>query len=343
VSIEATLHPRGASRKQLKDFLLCLGYRPCGSLWSWPKGSLTFHWFESRDFQSFDGVEATIYPPSEDPHRLGPCQWALHTRTRSSGSPADKVFQNQTIRQARGLFGGSFYNDWAGKNRYSTPPREVRTPASRGLYLAYETVQDHLKAVRYALPGETEGLSRLEGTELADLAQVDPARVLYNALVPFALASLEGFFSRAFVILVTYDASAQAYLAKQSRKIDFEDAAAIARRETSLEAIVAGWYSFQNLPSLQKAYSEWLGLDVRGVLATAKLRRKEVRNLDEAFAALIAFRHRVIHSFELDFRLRREPVLKILEDAQSIIDAFVEHLEQAHGYVIRDSLAWARQ
>ena len=132
-----------------------------------------------KDNLSFDGVEATIFRPSEDPHKLGACHWALHTRTRASGSRADKVEQNETIRQAKAHFGGSFYNDWGGRNRHSQEPPEHRDASSRGLYLAYQVVHQHLTAVSFSLPPENEQFARLETAGLADLARTDPcARVI---------------------------------------------------------------------------------------------------------------------------------------------------------------------
>lgn len=279
MSVEVILHPKQAAKRQLKEFLEQRGYVSCGHLWKWSRGSLHFHWFNSEDYLSFDGVEATIFRPKEDRHQLGPCRWALHTRTRLSGSPADKAFQTETIRQARALFGGNFYNDWAGRNRYTPARKEHRDPASRGLFLAYEGIRQQLSAVEISLPPEHEGLAKLHAAGYEALARLDPARILYNALVPFAVASLERFLSESFSILVKYDTGAQAYLTKQTRKVDFDDCIAVAKGTTTLEALVTSWYSFQNLASIQKAFSEWLGIDFRKVMRERSTTRAPVANL----------------------------------------------------------------
>jgi hypothetical protein len=73
-----------------------------------------------------------------------------------------------------------------------------RDAVARGIYVAYEAACGAIGAVRYAIPQPTSSLEKMEGTKLAALAEVDPVRVLYNALVPFALASLESFFCRCF-------------------------------------------------------------------------------------------------------------------------------------------------
>lgn len=205
MSIEVILHPKNATRDQLRQLLEKRGYHPTDHLWDWPKGSLNYHWFDRTDYRSFDGVEATIYPPSDENKlkKLGQCAWALHTRTRVSASPADKQEQNETIRAARQMFGGSFYNDWYGNNRYTPIEEDSRDAPARGIYLAYEFVIHNISAVRFALPEPNEGLEKLVGTKLEALSTADPTRVLYNALVPFAVSALEHFLvsaSRSFFV-----------------------------------------------------------------------------------------------------------------------------------------------
>lgn len=337
MSVEIWLHPSKATKKQLREFLSSRGFVECDHIMPWGKGAVHYHWFECRDFLSYDGVEATIYKPDEDHRKLGECAWALHTRTRTSGSPADKQFQIDTINIARRQFGGNFYNDWGGKNRHMTAPAETRDAPSRGLYLSYENVSNHISSVQYALPAETEGMKNLAGTPLAAMAQMDPSRVIYNAIVPFAVASLEGFFGDAFEILIEYDADAQAYLSKQSKKVEFEDVREISAGSKTIEDVIAGWYSFQNPASMQRAFSEWLDIDFRRILRNAVSPHNPEIALDEALESIVAMRHRVIHGLKLNLALDRDATLRVLDDTQAIIDAFVNHLETQRGLVVREA------
>lgn len=214
MSIETVLHTKAKRREDIQRVLNGMGYKQCGHLWDWPKGSVHLHWFEAKDFLSYDGVEATIYRPSSDHQNLGPCEWALHTRTRASAIPADQAHQDETIRAVRAKFGGEFYNDWRGRNRYTRPCPDERDAVARGIYLAYEAVTDRLKAVQFATPNASPEIEKLRTSkQLAPLAEADPTRILYNVLVPFAVASLELFFSRSFAILLRYDDKAQAKMA----------------------------------------------------------------------------------------------------------------------------------
>lgn len=338
MSVEIWFHPQKATKKQLISFLESLSFMPCEHLWNWPKGSVHFHWFEAADFRSFDGVEATVHKPLEDPHGLGPCAWALHTRTRSGGSPTDKQFQIDTINRAKHQFGGNFYNDWGGRNKHMKAPIERRDASARGLYLTYERVNKHLKNVMFALPTEHDGLKNLVATPYAAMAREDPARVIYNALIPFAVASLEAFFSEAFAILIRYDASAQSPLEKQGRKVDFEDVKAIADGHKRIEDVVASWYSFQNIRSIQKAFSEWLDLDLLKILRTTDSVYNPGETLDQIFGKVVNMRHRIIHGLDLEYDTDRVAILRILEDVTRIIDTFVENLEEKSGKIIRDEV-----
>jgi len=342
MSTEVILYSKSATKKHLCGHLISLGYRPSGHLWNWPKGSRNFHWFEAEDFKSIDGVEATIYPPSEDEQRKhGPVTWALHTRTRASASSFDKEYQNYTIRTARRTFGGHFYNDWHGKNRYTPLWDDKKTPAGRGIFQSYSWVLHNIRAIEHTIPEsklDLSGNSKIEDF----LRRVDPVRVLYNALVPFAVAAIEHFFSQTFKILLRYDAKAQKRLAQQSRKIDIQDVLAVSRRETSVEDIVAAWYSFQNVRSIHNAFHDWFDIDLWKLLRRRKRIGRRLMILERRFNDLIQFRHGIVHRFELDSGLGREEALAMLETVKVIIVVFVDYLERERGIKIRDSVSKRR-
>lgn len=336
MSTEVTLYPKSATKEHLRKHLLSLRYQPCSHLRNWPKGSVHFYWFEAADFKSTDGVEATIYPPSENEQRKhGRVSWALHTRTRASASSFDKEYQNHTIRTARRIFGGNFYNDWHGKNRYTPLWDDKKSPASRGIFLSYERVLKNIEAVQYALPQPTHALSG-EGKIAEALRRLDPVRLLYNALVPFAVAALEHFFGQTFKILLRYDERAQKRLAQQSKKIDIQDALTISRGHGSIEDVVAGWYSFQNVRSIHTAFREWFGIDVWRLLRKRKRIGRRIALLEQRLDELIQFRHGIIHRFEFNSGLAREQAFELLESSRVIIDVFVDYLERERGMKIRD-------
>ena len=207
MSTVLTLHPERGSRRKLRQLLLEMKFERPTHLGDWPKGSLHFFWFERAGYASFEGVEASIYPPSDEQQaELGQCEWALHTRTRGQPSPADLAKQNEVIRTARQQFGGSFHNDWRGRNRYIKVENDKRDAVGRGIFLVHRYVDQEINLLKHAIPGPSITLNETTDPDVERLVELigrfDPSRVLYNALLPFAVAAFEHFFSSCFRILL---------------------------------------------------------------------------------------------------------------------------------------------
>ncbi len=340
MSVEITLYPRAATREQLRRLVVSFGSQNTGHLWDWPKGSLHFVWYDDSDFKSADGVEITIYPltrEEQNDRASGP--WALHTRTRSAASSFDREQQNSIVRAARRAFGGWFYNDWHGRNRYTPVEPDRRGPAGRGIALAYEHVTLQVTAVRDSLPKAAPGYPT-EG-KLAVIARLDPSRVLYNALVPFVVATLEYFFSQTFKILLRYDGDAKRKLRDQTRKVEMLDLLKVADATKRVEDVVAEWYSFQNISSIHAAFKEWLNIDFRRLLRRRRKVAGRIFFLDEGLERLIQFRHGIIHHFELNHDLSRAQIDQLLATSLLLIDTITDYLERDRGVEILDP--WLRQ
>jgi hypothetical protein len=157
-------------------------------------------------------------------------------------------------------------------------------------------------------------------------------------LVPFAVALLENFFSRCFKILLCYDANAQEKISQQSKKVDFEDVIAIKNGTRTIEDIIADWYSFQNIASIHRAFSEWFGIDFWAIIRKRKKLGNKIALLEDRLNYIIDFRHGIIHRMEVDHRLTKSQVDDIFAATLAIIDAFVEHIEKRRGTPIRDSV-----
>ena len=337
MSIEIVLYPPNVGKEPLCKFLKEYGFDPCKHLWSWPEGAKHYQWFSQIGFESFDGVEATVYSVRDSERELFPeSKWALHTRTRVAASTIDRKRQNAVIRAARKRFGGSFYNDCYGRNRYIPTEPDRRDAVARGIYLSYEHVRNQISALKSVLPVPLEGMEKLRGTKFEVLAQIDPHHVLYNALVPFAVAAAEHFFSRCFKILLAYDEKTQQRLLEQKRKLELRDVIAIQNGQQTLEDVVAGWYSFQSISGIHQAFIQWFDIDFWAVVR----RRKKVGNrlpiLEKQFQQLIEFRHGVVHHFDLDLELRKEHLEEMLDLVMVLIDEFITYLEKTRKVPIRD-------
>ena len=246
-----------------------------------------------------------------------------------------------TVRSIRKRFGGTFYNDHCGRNRYIAIDREQSTPASRGIYAVLTRLEGELDSLEHALPDElTQSLMTPQGviTEENDefgilqfTKQYDPARVLYNALVPFLVAALEHFFRESFEILLHYDEQTQRPLADQNRKLMFSEAKEIAKGNLTLERVASSWYSFQNLDSIQKAFKEVHGIDVLKILRKRKAVRDRLPILMDALSNLIGAKHGVVHHLSIDRSLDRDGYLRLLYLVRAIIDVMSKEMEKVLG------------
>ncbi|MCP4370225.1 MAG: hypothetical protein GY797_19245, partial [Deltaproteobacteria bacterium] len=193
------LYPKKATKKQLKEFLEGLGFEKCDHLWNWPKGTLNYSWFDYEDFKSIDGVSADIYPVSGEELEITENKWALHVRNLYGASWYDVKMLNDVLRGARKLFGGTIQGDY-GTNRYAPLWENKSTPISRGVLAIYKDVERELRAVKRALPDPSMSYPAQtgeKGDKIDDLIEVtkslDPSRIIYNGLVPFAVSMFEFF------------------------------------------------------------------------------------------------------------------------------------------------------
>jgi len=209
------------------------------------------------------------------------------------------------------------------------------------MYALLSRLENELDSLEFALPEEkvnslltpTGEISPANDTTgiLKYSMERDPSRVVYNALVPFLVAALECFFREAFEILLKYDADAQSKLEEKNRKLPFADARAIANGELTLERVVSGWFSFQNVDSIHTAFKEIHNIDVWNTLRRRKKVRDRLPLLIKALQDLIGARHGVVHRFSLDRRLNREGFLDLLESVRAIIGEMSEAIEKKLG------------
>src|SRR5579863_3070594 len=206
MSIEIWQFPAQATKRDLTALLRQLGYVTGSNPFQpGPPGTISLFWSEPKDFKSTSGVDASIFPLDSNGKKAWKTStdWGVRTRTSMGATSFDQDFQNQTVRRVRKVFGGSFYNDTFGRNRYTVVEKRKSIPASRGIHGVLGKLLAALDSLEYALPPKRDSvLLTPKGTitEEEDTTGVlrfsmrfEPDRVLYNALVPFLLATLEHF------------------------------------------------------------------------------------------------------------------------------------------------------
>lgn len=334
---DITLYPEKATRKELRDYIENLAFERCTHLWDWPKGTLNYSWFDHEDFKSITGVSADIYPISEDELSITGNEWALHVRNVYSASWYDVHMLNEVLRGARKRFGGTIKGDY-GTNRYAPLWENKSTPISRGISAVYIHVDQELKAVKYALPDPSFSSPQLAGEKFKPLLEItrrlDPSRAIYNGLVPFAVAMFEYFFSQAFQILIAYDKFALEKRVNYTAKFEFSEVLDVYNKNRSQENLIAEKYTFQNLDQLNKAYKDWLNIDVRAILFKKKRIGKSVTFLENRISEIIQYRHGIVHHFAVDRNLTKDDYVHILDAISMAIEEFVLFVEQKYSIEI---------
>jgi hypothetical protein len=329
---DLTLYPKKATKQELKLYLEGVGFQRCGHFGNWPAGTLNYSWFDHEDFKSIDGVSADIFPVSDEKLKISGNSWALHVRNLYSACWHDVKMLNDVLRGARKLFGGTIKGDY-GTNKYAPLWKDDSTPISRGVAAIYGHVSQELSAVKLALPAPSMQPPLLEGTDersrdfVEFTKSLDPSRVIYNGLVPFAVAMFEYFFSRVFRVLITYDDVACKKKQSHNAKVDFSTLLEVSAGQRSVEDVITSSYTFQNLSQLNNAYKEWLAIDVRKVLYRRARIGRTVTFLEHRISEIIQYRHGIVHHFEIDKSLTREGYLEILVAVKRAISEFIKFLE----------------
>lgn len=335
---DLTLFPQKASKKELKDYLENWGFVKCGHFWNWPKGTLNYSWFDAKDFKSIDGVSADIYPVSDKELEITGNEWALHVRNLYSASWHDVKMLNDVLRGARKKFGGIIRGDY-GTNKYAPLWEDNSTPISRGVTAITQHVKQEMRSVKFALPEPTIKHQPPTGEKIDDFIEfmesVDPSRVIYNGLVPFAVSMFEYYFSQIFQVLIAYDEFALKKRASHNLKVDFSTLLDVKSDERTIESVIAESYTFQNLNQLNRAYKDWLDIDVRKILYKKKKIGNSVTFLENRISEIIQYRHGVIHHFTIDRSLTKNGYIQILDAVEETIDEFVLFIEEKYGVSIQ--------
>ncbi len=329
----------GARRREIVEFLHSGGFRATQSIAPQP-GCSYFYWFEDRDYMSYAGVEATLSSKSARPEpNQADSTLAVHCKIWASVHDVGKM--NEVIRTARKAFGGKLDGDY-GKNRYIPLWDDSTTQLSRGVIRTYDRSLEVLETLKFAVPEE---IVRLPGGKdgtggdarfIELVQQLDPARVVYNGLVPMLVAVLENYYSRLFLVLARCDAGAQTRVreARISRGLSGDDLLRLASGELRPEAVLAREFSFQNLDILTATFKRWFDLDIKSILGPPRRIQGKTDSLLNSLSRLIEYRHDVVHGLRIDRSLSRDGLVYWIDVAARVIEETTMSLGRKYGFSV---------
>ena len=128
-------------------------------------------------------------------------------------------------------------------------------------------------------------------------------------------------------VLIAYDKLALEKRENHKAKFEFSAILDIHRNKRSIEELIAENYTFQNLDQLNKAYKDWLEIDVRKIFFKKKRIGKSITFLENRISEIIQYRHGIVHHFEIDRSLTRDAYIHILDAISLAIEEFVLFIE----------------
>lgn len=343
MSLEITLYTKHATKQKLTNELLLHGFQKTQSFFESSNENSGFMWFETKNYESFVGVEATVRKSTEEEKEKYSCsEWILHTRTRSSGSQKDKEKQNIIIKHIRTLFGGTFYNDWYGTNTYTKLADYPELTASeRGLILMKENIEDKISKLKLSLEHTPENLLKLDFEKVADktffdfMKSMEPSLVVYNAMFPFLVSLIEFMFKETFIVMIKYDDKARKEIEKTNLKVQLVDVLKVNSGEILIEDLIAHSFTFQNLGHVNKAYKTYLNIDIANVFSKKRKIGNNFFRVYQQIEEIIEIRHSIIHHFGFYEHLGKSKFINSLKTVEVALDMFLEFLEDKYKWSIR--------
>ena len=106
------------------------------------------------------------------------------------------------------------------------------------------------------------------------------------------------------------------------------------KNKKTIEGIIAENYSFQNINQINRAFKEWLGIDIRKILFKKKKIGKNVVFMENKISEIINFRHEIVHHFLFDNELTRGKLINIFSAIKISFKEVINTLEDKYSIKI---------
>ena len=344
MSLEITIYTKSATKQKLIKELTLHEFQRCKGVFEYSKDEIGFKWFQTKHYESFTGVEATIYKSTQEERDKYNCsEWILRTRTRMTGSYKDKEKQNVIIKHIRKLFGGTFHNDWYGTNTCTNLNDYPNlSAAERGLTLMRQNIRYKIICISRSLDEFPKCITHPNPDDISDksfkeyIKSTDPSLTIYNAMLPFLVSMIEFMFKESFLIMIKYDDYAQKVIEKDKNiKVTLEDFLNIRHEKTTIENIVADNFTFQNLYHVNKAYKDYLNIDIVKMLSIEQKIGEDVFRPYAKVEEIIQIRHDIIHHFGFHY-LDKTIFITYLDIVDTTLRVFMKYLESRNSWSIEE-------
>jgi hypothetical protein len=321
-----SLFPPATKLGQVLELVSLLEYKPISDDLQIANRVGSFFWFKDTDYQSYTGVELTIYRERNGRIRV-------ETRSRAGRSHWDLLHQNRTLKLLRDMLGGTFTTD-AGRNRYWRPDGKPPQPADSGCYLARWRFHNALirSSLYLKLRGLAIGIAQPIPTGLVELDEMNPRLLSNNLLLTYLVAIWEEYCKSTFITLLRYSKQREAVL--KGARLTYEQLESIASGIASVEQALGESITLQRPTAIVKHFNLLdQKLDIGGALRKP-YRRRHV-GLFDSIEALVEQRHVFVHTGLMNTAFSDKKLQIAIRDFEVAVDRVYRRIAEYYGWKAR--------
>jgi hypothetical protein len=312
-----------AKLTRVLDVVSLLGFKKVRDGLKVPNRVAGFFWYDETDYHSWSGVELDIYKTPEGSVEVS-------TRSTSSRSYWDLMYQNRTVKLLKDLFGGHFETD-AGKNRCWRPDEPKPSPLSSGCYLARWRFNNNLqRASIYLNHRKLDGQIAIDQPSgIGFIDDINPRLLSNNMVVPYVLAVWEEYFRATFTACLRYSKQREAALKRA--KLSHADLEKLVVGTLQVERSLAEAFSFQRPSAISETFKLIdPKLDIAG--AFRKPYRGRKKNLFDSLETLVEDRNLLVHTGEINVTLFDKQLRAVLDDLTEAVNRAYNQIAKHNGF-----------
>ena len=281
-----------------------------------------YFWFHKENYESTRGVWLFLYTPSDEDPKGTKLVFCVNSKVGRSWEDLNAF--NNVIRELRKKFGGSIWNPQTAKQSYEENNIIKLSPLEKACGFCYSHFKDNLSRARLSidkLDTRLQSLSEITGF----VHTLDSGLIRNNLILVFLIGSLEIFLKDFFINYINCSSEIQEKIFEK-RKIDGVDVKRLISKEITIAEYEAEQFTFQNLQSANKAYREYLGIDLFKVLGQRKKIENKYYVLFDFIQEALKLRHKIVHTTFLEKDLDENKMMLYTKGIELIGKIFINDL-----------------
>ena len=162
----------------------------------------------------------------------------------------------------------------------------------------------------------------------------EKAVVINNLILPFLVASFEAFLKEFFIAYIDTTPALHAKVYARRKRFDAEVVEALLSGVRTLGQTEAANFTFQNIASANAAYVDYLDINLYELWRRKRKFAGKYYVILDLIDDLLARRHNIIHSAELELQLNANDVDRYAHGLQAAAERLVSHLQREKAFRI---------